>query len=235
MLGGLYSSTATTVVLARQAKADPSMPAARARRNHACHAASICASLAVVAVFNLALAGTLAPSLVGLFALGAAIAAVQYRAPPLAEAVRREVACATARAWHGRALRRALRDRLDRLCLGREGFRHDRHLYLAAIVGVSHIDPFVLNLAQGGVAGMPLPTLGSAILIAAASNNVLKVGYAIAFAGWRASLPSVASLAFLAAASLAIAVLPRTALMGQAALALPASPSKARASGCAIR
>ena len=36
-LGGLYSSTATTVVLARQAKADPAVAAPRAGRHHACH------------------------------------------------------------------------------------------------------------------------------------------------------------------------------------------------------
>ena len=54
---------------------------------------------------------------------------------------------------------------------------------LAAIVGVSDIDPFVLNLAQGGVAGVADAALAAAILIAASSNNILKAAYAAGFAG----------------------------------------------------
>jgi uncharacterized membrane protein (DUF4010 family) len=209
VLGGLYSSTATTVVLARQAKADPSM-LQRARAGITL-ATSIMylRVLAVVAVFNLALAGTLAPSLVALFALGAAIAAVQYRrAPPNAGAVRPAPSVRNPLELGAAALFAALFVIVS-IASGwvAKAFGTTGIYILAAIVGVSDIDPFVLTLAQGGVAGMPLPTLGAAILIAAASNNVLKAGYAIAFAGWRASLPSVAALAFLAAASVAIAVL----------------------------
>jgi len=210
VLGGLYSSTATTVVLARQAKADPAML-------HRARAGITLATgimylrvLAVVAVFNLALAKILAPSLVGLFAVGAVIAAVQHRrAQPIAEAIRREVKVRNPLELGAAALFAALFVVVSIASAWVvKDFGTTGIFALAAIVGVSDIDPFVLNLAQGGVAGMSLPTLGSAILIAAASNNVLKAGYAVAFAGWRASLPSVAALAFLAAASLAIAVLP---------------------------
>ena len=45
---------------------------------------------------------------------------------------------------------------------------------LAAIVGVSDIDPFVLNLAQGDAAQLTVRVGAGAILVAASSNNVVK-------------------------------------------------------------
>ena len=77
---------------------------------------------------------------------------------------------------------------------------------LAAIVGVTDIDPFVLNLAQGGTSGMSETALAAAILIAASSNNILKALYAAVFAGGRATLVSAAVLVLLAAAGVTIAV-----------------------------
>ena len=77
---------------------------------------------------------------------------------------------------------------------------------LAAIVGVTDIDPFVLNLAQGGTAGMSNSALTAAILIAASSNNVLKALYAAFFAGGRATAVSAAVLVLLAIAGAIIAV-----------------------------
>jgi uncharacterized membrane protein (DUF4010 family) len=77
---------------------------------------------------------------------------------------------------------------------------------LAAVVGITDIDPFVLNLAQGGTSAMPNSALAAAILIAASSNNILKAVYAAGFAGGRATAGSAAALVLLAAAGLAIAV-----------------------------
>ena len=77
---------------------------------------------------------------------------------------------------------------------------------LAAIVGISDIDPFVLNLAQGGLAGVSTSALVAAILIAASSNNILKALYAAFFAGGRATAASAAALVLLAAAGGAIAL-----------------------------
>jgi uncharacterized membrane protein (DUF4010 family) len=75
---------------------------------------------------------------------------------------------------------------------------------LAAIVGVSDIDPFVLNLAQGGVAGVANAALAAAILIAASSNNILKAVYAAGFAG-KATAASAGALIALAVAGFAAA------------------------------
>jgi uncharacterized membrane protein (DUF4010 family) len=75
---------------------------------------------------------------------------------------------------------------------------------LAAAVGVADIDPFVLNLAQGGGAESRPAVLVAAVLIAASSNNLLKAGYAAVLAGWRSSRAAVAALILLAVAGLAI-------------------------------
>jgi len=76
---------------------------------------------------------------------------------------------------------------------------------LAAVVGITDIDPFVLNLAQGGATGVPENALAAAILIAASSNNVLKAAYAAFFAGGRATAGSAVVLILLAAAGVAVA------------------------------
>jgi uncharacterized membrane protein (DUF4010 family) len=71
---------------------------------------------------------------------------------------------------------------------------------------VADIDPFVLNLAQGGTPGVPGGAIAAAILIATSSNNLLKAVYAASFAGGRATAPSVAALVALALAGIAMAI-----------------------------
>jgi uncharacterized membrane protein (DUF4010 family) len=58
---------------------------------------------------------------------------------------------------------------------------------------------------------MPAATAATAILIAIASNNVLKAGYAVAFAGWRASLNAAAVLVALGLAGIVAAIVFRGA------------------------
>ena len=62
---------------------------------------------------------------------------------------------------------------------------------LSAVVGASDIDPFVLNIAQGGVSGIPGADLAAAILIAASSNDVVKAGSAVVFGGAKARRPAL--------------------------------------------
>jgi uncharacterized membrane protein (DUF4010 family) len=77
---------------------------------------------------------------------------------------------------------------------------------LAAIIGVTDIDPFVLNLAQGGASGVPGGAIAAAILIATSSNNLLKAVYAASFAGGRATAPSAVALVALAVGGVAMVV-----------------------------
>lgn len=71
---------------------------------------------------------------------------------------------------------------------------------LAAIMGVTDVDPFILGITQSAGQSTPLPVAASAILIAAASNNLVKGGYALLFGqrqtGWQ-SLTLLGSLALL--------------------------------------
>jgi len=76
---------------------------------------------------------------------------------------------------------------------------------LAAIVGVTDIDPFVLSVAEGSVAHLDRTVTATAIVIAASSNDVLKAIYAAVFAGWRRSVGAVASLVMLGLLGYAIA------------------------------
>ena len=77
---------------------------------------------------------------------------------------------------------------------------------LAAIVGVSDIDPFVLSLAQGDAAQITVRIGMGAILVAASSNNLVKAVYAIAYSGGR-TRAAPAALALLAVCGVAAAVL----------------------------
>ncbi len=78
-------------------------------------------------------------------------------------------------------------------------------LGLAAVVGVTDIDPFVLGLAQGGAANVGLTLAATAIVVATASNNVLKAIYAVAFSRRRESVVPAAMLVGSAAVALGFA------------------------------
>jgi uncharacterized membrane protein (DUF4010 family) len=212
-LGGLYSSTATTVVLARQASAEPAMA------KHAQAGITLATGimylriLAVIAIFNLVLARSLALPLCGLSLAAFAICAAQYWLPmqkkpqrtkpqPAAQPPgRNPLELGAAAIFALLFIATSLVSSWATTKFGASGI-----YALAAIVGVTDIDPFVLNLAQGGTAGLPEPALASAILIAASSNNILKALYAASFAGRRTTAASAVALVVLAIAGVAIAI-----------------------------
>jgi uncharacterized membrane protein (DUF4010 family) len=202
-LGGLYSSTATTVVLARQCKTQPGNERQTRAGITLATAIMYLRILAVVAAFNLVLARTLAPELVALFLFALALTALQYGTHAEPSATRVDIANRNPLELGPAVVFAALFVAVSLLSNFIKGKFGITGLYsLAAVVGITDIDPFVLNLAQGGAGGLSTGVLGAAILIAASSNNLLKAVYAAAFAGWRASLPSVAALVALAAAGI---------------------------------
>ena len=211
LLGGLYSSTATTVVLARRAKADPGLvPQARAGITLAT-AVMYLRVLVIVSVFNLPLAKVLAPALASLGIAGLITGAVQYRYAPLLHktpedraptAQRNPLELVTAAIFAVLFLIITLVSTWVGSEFGRSGI-----FVLAAVVGIADIDPFVLNLAQGGVADLSLAVAAAAILVSTASNNLLKASYAAGFAGLRISFPAVASLTTLALCTVVAAFL----------------------------
>jgi uncharacterized membrane protein (DUF4010 family) len=213
-LGGLYSSTATTVVLARQAVAEPAI------RRHAEAGITLATAimylriLAITAIFNDALAQRLALPMAGLSLAGFAICALQYwvLAKPAGEQEKPQGAMKLKPSGNPLELGAAvifavlfIATSLVSTWATKE-FGVTGIYSLAAIVGISDIDPFVLNLAQGGLTGVPVAVLVAAILIAASSNNVLKALYAACFAGGRTTAGSAAALIALAVAGIAVAL-----------------------------
>ena len=74
---------------------------------------------------------------------------------------------------------------------------------LAAIMGVTDVDPFILGLTQSAPALTPLPLAAAGILIAAASNNAVKGIYAYALSPRQTGRQSLALLLGLALLGLA--------------------------------
>ena len=209
VLGGLYSSTATTIVLAKQHRD------ARGARPEL--TAGIVAATAimyvrlgiVVAIFNPRFALTLLPALAALFLVGAAIAAFEWRRVPkqnqeagLGIAPTNPLQLVAAAVFAALFVVISLVSAWVKTALGATG------LYaVAAAVGVSDIDPYVINIAQGGVPGLTLSTLSAAVLIAASSNNILKAVYTAAFGGFAATRRASLLLFVLAALGFAAAAL----------------------------
>jgi uncharacterized membrane protein (DUF4010 family) len=158
-LGGLYSSTATTVVLARQAKAQPTLRRQAQAGITLATAIMYLRILAIVALFNLSLARALVLPICALSVAGFIFCAVQYwwRAGPEKQSApamhlaagSNPLELGTAAIFALLFVAVSLATVLVKSQLGISGI-----YALAAVVGISDIDPFVLNLAQGGVAGM---------------------------------------------------------------------------------
>lgn len=207
LLGGLYSSTATTVVLARRARAEPATLLQAQTGIMLATAVMYLRLFVIILVFSRPLALGLAPALLGLSASGLVMAGLwrwinrghvvqtqdvkqpgnplELGAAVIFAAVFVLISLATA--W------------------ARSRFGTTGLYLLAAIVGVSDIDPFVLSLAEHGAGQMSVASGVIAILIAISSNNLLKASYTAAFAGARASVPPAVALGLLALSGLGFA------------------------------
>ena len=198
-LGGLYSSTATTVVLARAAGAQPSTGAVAQAGMMIATAVMYLRILAIIAVFDWSLAQGIASVMIALFVIGAVAAALQYwsarghKSAAANTAPRNPLELTAAVLFATLFVVISIATQWARSRFGAAGVDT-----LAAVVGFTDIDPFVLSLAQGGTGAMPVATASTAILIAIASKNVQKAVYAVIFAGWRTSLNAAAALVLLA-------------------------------------
>lgn len=203
LLGGAYSSTITTVALAKRA--------ARESRPHLFAGAILTASgvmyarfLVLLALFNGALLSRLwVPfSLLSLAALGAGI--ILYRRPDgSAQKLKREykgknpLELKAALLFAGIFLTVLILTRLVLDYFGTVGM-----YVLALFMGVTDVDPFILGLTQTAGASTPLAQAAGAILITASSNNVAKGIYAFSFADRRTGTLALAGLLALAALGL---------------------------------
>ena len=204
VLGGAYSSTATTLVLSREA--------AREKRPHLVSGATLMASgmmylrlAALVGLFNRALLGMLGVPFLGLAAaaLGGGWAwsrLADARDTPAKHSFepKNPLELGTALLFALVFLVMLTATHLAIAYLGRVGL-----FSLAALMGVTDVDPFIMGMTQAGGQATPLAAAAAAILIAASSNNLVKGIYAYAACDRRTGIMSLLLLAGLAAAGLA--------------------------------
>ncbi len=203
LLGGAYSSTVTTVVMARRAKLE--------RRPHLFAGGILIACgvmyvrlVILLALFNRQLMLLLyIPFLV---LAGLAVGAGwlwSRRADKNTQEVKREfepknpLDLVTAFLFAGLFLVMLVATQLAITYLGRTGVNT-----LAAIMGVSDVDPFIMGMTQAAGANATLAVAAGAILIAAASNNLVKGIYAYSLSDRKTGVLSLSLLAALAAAGL---------------------------------
>lgn len=199
VLGGVYSSTVTTVVLARRAS--------REERPHLFAGAMLIASgvmylrlIALVALFNRALAGMLVLPFAAL-AAAAALGGWMWSRVPDATSGRVQREFEPKNPLELRAafffallfLVMLVATHLAVTYLGKAGV-----FTLAAIMGITDVDPFIMGMTQSAGSTTSLAVAATGILIAAASNNVVKGAYAFTMSGRRTGIQSLGLLSALA-------------------------------------
>ncbi len=208
LLGGAYSSTATTVVLARRSKAEALPSRAAAGGIVAATGVMYVRIWILVLLFAPALGHHLTLSFWGpaLACLGAG--ALLVRTAPSARPADAEGAIPSGRnplelvsafTFAGVFLAVLIITRLVAEQFGGTGV-----LVLAVISGAADVDPFILGIAQLSQQGLEPRTAALAVLLAAASNNVMKAIYARVFGDRQAGL--VSGTGIVAAAALSIAL-----------------------------
>jgi uncharacterized membrane protein (DUF4010 family) len=208
LLGGAYSSTATTVVLAKRQK-ETAEPIPQLSAGIIAATAVMYPRLAIVILFfSPLLAAALLPGLSVLFVLAAGLSWWEWRKPEPRSAQELVIPAANPLQLTAALIFAALFLAISLLTAWVETvFGQAGILGLAALVGASDIDPFVLSLAQGSAPGIDTAAAAAAVLIAASANNLAKAGYAIGFGGLAAGeRPSIllgllALLGFAAAAA----------------------------------
>lgn len=197
VLGGAYSSTLTTITLSRR-----SLGTDQPHR----YAGAIVAASAVmyvrlgvlIYVFNPVLGAYVLPVLL-LFAAATGGAALlilrRERQPDSPQAPGADIGpnpleLQTAFLFAAVFLVLSVVTRLAVQYLGNSGV-----YALAAVMGVTDVDPFVMGLTQSAGTGTPLSAAALAVAIAAASNNIAKGIYALSVAGSAVGRPALVVLA----------------------------------------
>ncbi|BDY11761.1 MgtC/SapB family protein [Hydrogenimonas cancrithermarum] len=183
VVGGTYSSTATTVVLARKAKQAGCRPLVDASII-AATAVMYLRLLVVALVFNLQIAETLALPFVVMAILGFLFAAFFLKRArqegETAEFVdKNPLELGTALIFATLFVMMMVLTQYVTKEYGSGGLE-----IFSFVVGFTDIDPFVLSLLTGKY-DVTTPQIAAAVMIAAGSNDLLKAAYALWFGGWK--------------------------------------------------
>ena len=207
-IGGVYSSTATTVVLSRQSNNYPADSNAPAAAIVLATAMMYPRLLAVIGIFKFSLAIALLPVFSGLAVLGGGLAFWLQRG----NASAKNPLTVTTSPKNPLELTSALLFAFLFMVITAVtkysiGLYADRGLiWMSFFAGFADIDPFVLSLVQGKfVAGQGI--LLKAIVTATASNNLLKAVYAIALGGRHTGFLAGGTLVGLACLTIAYGIL----------------------------
>lgn len=201
VIGGTYSSTVTTIALAKRSRgtAQPRLFSG----GIVIASGMMYGRVAVLlALFNDALAKSLGLPLLGLAALAVAAGVLWSRSgEPVAGPVvigaldaRNPLEVRAALLFAALFVAMQVATHLAVSYLGRSGV-----YALSAIMGLADVDPFIVGMTQSTPGATPVQIASTAILIAVAANNVSKGVYALIFADRDVG---VASLLFLLGLSL---------------------------------
>jgi len=200
IFGGTYSSTATTVVLARKAKVGGD--------THVINASIIAATsmmylrlLVIASVFNFSVAKPLAFPFIVAATVGMLIAFVYLKKGERKMASsdfvdNNPLELGTAFLFAGLFVLMMLITHYVINHYGNGGLQ-----VLSFIIGFTDIDPFLLSLLTGKYT-VAQTGLVTAIMIAAGSNNLLKAVYAVWFGGWKGGADSAVWIALLGLATI---------------------------------
>ncbi len=192
LLGGAYSSTVATVVLAKRSKDVEGASHIFAGSILMASGVMYLRLFILIAIFNFALLARIATPLLTFTVIGLAGGWLWTRRPdkqPM-EIKKEYVPRNPLELWvaflfGGIFVAMLVLTDWAVVHLGQGGV-----LGLAAVMGVSDVDPFVLSLTQSAGAVTGLTVAAAGILIATASNNAVKACYAVAFGSRKTGIES---------------------------------------------
>ncbi len=204
ILGGLYSSTATTIILARKSKEEPQLVRQYMAGTIFATAMMYLRILVLILIFNTALFDKVWPWFISLFALSAFIGMVIlfFRQKSLATSGSTLPSAQNPLEFKVAMIFTALYVAFTLITytvlnrFGTPGLN-----VLSFVVGLTDIDPFLISLFQGKF-NVSIDMVALATLQAIVSNNFLKMLYGCFFAGKNARLYLISGFLLIIAATI---------------------------------